>query len=362
VDGLVQPIDLEALEEVVETIRARDLGVLEIVNLNSPRQHVLSGAQARSRRRSSCSRTSYYVVPTIIERQVPMHSSLFTGVGEAMLPHLRRAGFRVAAPALPAEPPGRPAGSSASHADYVRMLAEHVHTPVLWRRSIDHVIEHHPDAVFVEVGPRQVLFNLLDRKWVARPKHATDSRDDLAQQFAGVVAALRPAMANIHAPRPAGADEVREWPRRDDHEQLRRLLRSREDVPRLVKTHRKRPVFVAGDRTSVQVAWGRAELERMLPHRDPFLLIDTIDAVDLSSGGIAGWLAGRSRGPGAARATSPATRCTRACCWSRRSASSASACSTCSPAAPPSSTRATAAAAAPIKSPPRAVPGGGAAG
>lgn len=62
-----------------------------------------------------------------------------------------------------------------------------------------------------------------------------------------------------------------------------------EDVPRLVKTHRKRPVFVAGE-DSVKVAWGRAELERMLPHRDPFLLIGGIDAVDLAAGGVAGWL------------------------------------------------------------------------
>ena len=207
----IQPIDLEALQEAVETIRARDLGVLEIVNLNSLKQHVISGAQAAIEAAVELLEDGYYVIPTIIERQVPMHSSLFTGVGEAMLPHLRRAGFRVPhRPYLPNRL-GLTLGK-VSHADYVRMLAEHVHTPVLWRRSIDHVLEHHPEAVFVEVGPRQVLFNLLDRKWVSRPKYATDSRDDLAQQFAGVVAALRPAMANIQAPRQAGADEVREWP------------------------------------------------------------------------------------------------------------------------------------------------------
>jgi [acyl-carrier-protein] S-malonyltransferase len=207
----IQPIDLEALQEAVETIRARELGVLEIVNLNSPRQHVISGAQAAVEAAVELLEDGYYVVPTIIERQVPMHSSLFTGVGEAMLPHLRRAGFR--APHRPYLPNrmGIPLGKS-SHADYVKLLAEHVHTPVLWRRSIDHVIEHHPEVMFVEVGPRQVLFNLLDRKWISRPKYATDSREDTETHFAGVVAALRPAMANIQPPRPAGADEVREWP------------------------------------------------------------------------------------------------------------------------------------------------------
>lgn len=62
-----------------------------------------------------------------------------------------------------------------------------------------------------------------------------------------------------------------------------------EDVPRLVKSHRRRAVFVP-DAASTRVAWARAELWRMLPHRDPFLLIGGIDAVDLSAGGIAGWL------------------------------------------------------------------------
>lgn len=202
----IQPIDLEALQEAVETIRARGLGVLEIVNLNSPRQHVISGTQAAVEAAVELLEDGYYVVPTVIERQVPMHSSLFTGVGEVMLPHLRRAGFR--APHRPYLPNrlGQPL-AKAGHADFVRLLAEHVHTPVLWRRSIDHVLEHHPQAVFVEVGPRQVLVNLLDRKWVGRPKHATDSKEDTAQQFAAVVAALRPVAAPIPVP-----EDAREWP------------------------------------------------------------------------------------------------------------------------------------------------------
>lgn len=61
------------------------------------------------------------------------------------------------------------------------------------------------------------------------------------------------------------------------------------DVPQLVKTHRKRPVFVPGE-ASTRVTWGRAQLEQMLPHRDPFLLLGGVDAADLGQGGISGWL------------------------------------------------------------------------
>ncbi|WAS98199.1 3-hydroxyacyl-ACP dehydratase FabZ family protein [Nannocystis punicea] len=48
----------------------------------------------------------------------------------------------------------------------------------------------------------------------------------------------------------------------------------------LIKQHRRRPVFVPGE-GSARVELGRAAIERMLPHRDPFLFVDAIDAVEL---------------------------------------------------------------------------------
>lgn len=59
------------------------------------------------------------------------------------------------------------------------------------------------------------------------------------------------------------------------------------DLPGLIKTYRRRPVFVPGA-TSVHVEYGRHALEQMLPHRDPFLLVDAIQHVDLEQGAIAG--------------------------------------------------------------------------
>lgn len=200
----VQPIELAELEEVVEQIRARGLGVLEIVNLNSPRQHVLSGDAAAVEAAVALLEEEHFVVPTIIERQVPMHASLFEPVGAALRPHLERARFR--APRLPYLPNRRGDFIFApTPAEFVDLLAAHVHTPVLWRKSIDRVAERHPDAVFVEVGPRQVLHNLLDRKWHARPKFATDAREDAAAHLASVIATLRQ-----HLPRAPRVDRPQE--------------------------------------------------------------------------------------------------------------------------------------------------------
>jgi 3-hydroxyacyl-[acyl-carrier-protein] dehydratase len=50
----------------------------------------------------------------------------------------------------------------------------------------------------------------------------------------------------------------------------------------LIKVGRKRPIFTPGE-TTVTVDLGRAEIERMIPHRPPFLFVDRIQAVDLAA-------------------------------------------------------------------------------
>jgi 3-hydroxymyristoyl/3-hydroxydecanoyl-(acyl carrier protein) dehydratase len=47
----------------------------------------------------------------------------------------------------------------------------------------------------------------------------------------------------------------------------------------VIKQARRRPLFTVGPKTR-ETAIGRAEIERLLPHRDPLLLVDRISAVD----------------------------------------------------------------------------------
>jgi 3-hydroxymyristoyl/3-hydroxydecanoyl-(acyl carrier protein) dehydratase len=56
---------------------------------------------------------------------------------------------------------------------------------------------------------------------------------------------------------------------------------------RLIKAGRRRSLFEAAPTTQT-VALGRAQLECMLPHRDPMLLIDGITRVDLAHGLVEG--------------------------------------------------------------------------
>ena len=51
------------------------------------------------------------------------------------------------------------------------------------------------------------------------------------------------------------------------------------EFEKVAKRGRRKPLFEPGE-TSVATELGRDALERMLPHRDPFLLLDAIDLVD----------------------------------------------------------------------------------
>ncbi len=60
-----------------------------------------------------------------------------------------------------------------------------------------------------------------------------------------------------------------------------------ERVAALARAGKKRPLWTPGPSTR-EVFLGRAAVERLLPHRDPFLFVERITAIDLDVPGIAG--------------------------------------------------------------------------
>jgi len=60
-----------------------------------------------------------------------------------------------------------------------------------------------------------------------------------------------------------------------------------EQVASLARAAKKRPLWTPGVGTR-EVDLGRAAVERLLPHRDPFLFVDRITAIDLPQQAIAG--------------------------------------------------------------------------
>ena len=165
----VFPLPLEVLEPVVA--RARAHGRVEISNYNAPTQHVLSGERAAVEAALIILSEECYIDGRILPGELPMHSSLFAPVADALRPHLVAAPWR--APSLPYVPNvlGRLL-PSVGPGEIPELLRAQVCRPVQWQASLASIVERVPDAVLVEVGPGTVLSDMA-RRWLRRPVHHT---------------------------------------------------------------------------------------------------------------------------------------------------------------------------------------------
>jgi [acyl-carrier-protein] S-malonyltransferase len=180
-------------EDVAQVVScAAERGRIVISNFNTPTQHVLAGEPGAVAWAAEQLEEAHGAQTVVIEKRVPMHSPLMQGVE-------RR--FRLSLAAAPWAPPERcywpnVVGSpiyAPRPDDFVTHLAAHVTRPVLWRRAIERLACTNPGATFVEVGPGDVLHNMLGRRWLPVRRARTDMRpaDGAADRFSSTVEALR---------------------------------------------------------------------------------------------------------------------------------------------------------------------------
>jgi [acyl-carrier-protein] S-malonyltransferase len=179
----VAPVDPGEVEQAIaSSASAAEVG---IGVHNAPRQCVLSGTVPAIQAVLARLESESFVEPTLVDPWLPMHSPLYDTVARRLRPELEGVAWRK--PRKPWLPNalGRfePEASPRRLCD---LLALHVWRPVFWRQSLDCLDAQVPDPVFVEVGPGRVLHGLIGRRWLNRPRYATDS----AQGFRGHVASL----------------------------------------------------------------------------------------------------------------------------------------------------------------------------
>lgn len=182
------PVAADELEALLT--RAGSTGCVQIANYNTPSQVVIAGETEAVKTAMRLAEEELSIDPVIIEKQIPMHTAVFESVATALLPHLKAANFRV--PRLPYV--SNVLGTIVEPAEphrIVELLAQHVYSPVLWRQSIDSLIARHPDSIFVEVGPRGVLYNMLQKRWHANLKFKTDVTDDIKANIGSIRAGAR---------------------------------------------------------------------------------------------------------------------------------------------------------------------------
>ncbi len=171
----VFPIEEEHLAELV--VRARPHGIVEVVNLNSPTQYVVSGERPAVEALLGLVAEESFAEAVAIDERLPLHSSLFAPAAEFFRPYLLRAAWR--RPHKPYYPNVKPGPlASPTPADFVDLLTRQVAAPVLFRDAVEHLLDRHPAAEFIEVGARGILSGLL-RRWVPNPRRRTDGGDGL---------------------------------------------------------------------------------------------------------------------------------------------------------------------------------------
>ncbi|MCZ7679264.1 MAG: hypothetical protein M5U28_11110 [Sandaracinaceae bacterium] len=149
----------------------------EIVNLNSPTQNVLAGEHAAIAAAERILDEEGISQFARIDDRVPMHCSMFRPAADAFWPALERAPFR--APARPYLPNVLASFVHDAQPAVVReLLHAHVFSAVRWRESLELVAERHEGSIFVEVGPRDVLYGLLSRRWLKNARFKTDAPEE----------------------------------------------------------------------------------------------------------------------------------------------------------------------------------------
>ena len=165
------PVNRDVLEAAIDQIATP--GCAEISNENSPKQFVVAGDADTVEALADLIAEQEFIEPTTIEFRIPMHCSRFKPVAAMLAPLLSEAPWRQTERAYLPNVSGK-FKNVATPAAITDCLTHHVYSPVLWRQSIETIIARHPDCVFVETGPRRVLCNLLNRRWIRNQHFASD--------------------------------------------------------------------------------------------------------------------------------------------------------------------------------------------
>ena len=182
-----------ALEDEVRYAISRSSGTVEIANFNSPTQHVIAGHRPAVDETARVLEDEHAASCVVIENRLPMHSSLFSPVADLFRPALATAAIR--APQRPYLPNVLGCFSDDVSPSRIRaLLAAQVCSPVRFRHSIEMVSERFPDSAYVEVGPRTVIYDLLNRRWKPFRKYRTDApTEEFAVALADTVRGIQRA-------------------------------------------------------------------------------------------------------------------------------------------------------------------------
>jgi [acyl-carrier-protein] S-malonyltransferase len=180
----VFPTDAASIEGAIARLGLSGRVVVGLYN--SPKQQVISGERAAVERLVAALEEESFIDAIAIEPRIPMHAPVFEPIGRRLAPVLERIAF---SPCRGYVPNVRGAVLDIASPTVIReLLVAHTYQPVRWHASIEAVATS--DCVFVEVGPRAVLFNLLAKSF---RRARSDDEGDLAIHLRALTSELADA-------------------------------------------------------------------------------------------------------------------------------------------------------------------------
>jgi [acyl-carrier-protein] S-malonyltransferase len=186
----VFPVEADIVQRTIEKLGISPRAVIGLYN--SPRQQVLSGERDAVEQVVAALDAEMLVEAVEIEPRIPMHAPPFEPVAAELRAVLART--PVKQPLLAYVPNHRGTVMTSASPDEIRdCLTRHVCDPVRWQSSVDSVAACMQHACFVEVGPKDVLYNLFGRGWAPGLRAATDTTGHWGDHLRGLAAELRDA-------------------------------------------------------------------------------------------------------------------------------------------------------------------------
>jgi malonyl CoA-acyl carrier protein transacylase len=182
----VFPVDADQVQYALGAVA----GQADVCIQLSDRHFVLGGEPGAVRAAAGWLEEEAYAQSRVIDPALPMHSRMFKPAADAFGAALEQVEW------TPAEQPYLPNVdgtflTNVKRSDYVDRLYRHVFNTVRWSQSLAEVVQHFPDAAFVEVGPKCVLYNAFRREYKDLRCFCTDDPDSENPTLPATVQRLR---------------------------------------------------------------------------------------------------------------------------------------------------------------------------
>jgi [acyl-carrier-protein] S-malonyltransferase len=158
----VFPCQKDQVEEALEI--GRKIGNVDI-SIHLGRKHFVLGGETDAVEASATwLEEEVFAQSNVIDSRLPMHAGVFKPAADAFKAALESSHWqRAHSPYLP-NVEGKFVENQ-SPSDFTDKLYRHVFSTVQWQRSVELMTQSFPDATFIEVGPKAVLYNQLSREY-----------------------------------------------------------------------------------------------------------------------------------------------------------------------------------------------------